>query len=353
MPTEPAASTEPAVPIATAVIGYGIAGSIFHAPLVDADPAYRLDAIVTTGEERVTTAAARYPHAHVVPDVGTLLAEGPVPDLAIIATPNDTHVAIARQLLEAGADVVVDKPIAPRAVDATALVEYAARLGRRLTVFQNRRWDGDFRTVRDLIEGGELGDVLQFESAFGWWSPTLGTSWRDQLPGADGGGILFDLGPHLIDQAVALFGPVSAVHAELDARRPGAVNDDDSFVALTHESGVRTRLWMSVVTPEQRPRFRVTGTRAVAESWGLDPQELQLAGGLRPGEDTYGLHPGHPTVRIATPDGSREVPKHRGDYPEFYRQLATALRAGAPLPVDPATSIEVVRLMERAFRHRA
>jgi predicted dehydrogenase len=271
-----------------------------------------------------------------------------VPDLVVVATPHDTHVPIARRALDAGADVVVDKPIAPRADEAAALVEHAARLGRRLTVFQNRRWDGDFRTIRGLVERGELGGVLQFESAFGWWSPGLGGSWKDRLPGAEGGGILFDLGPHLLDQAVELFGPIRSVHAELDVRRPGAVSDDDSFLAVTHGSGVRSRLWMSVVTPEQRPRFRVTGTAAIAESWGLDPQESQLDAGVRPDAPDYGLHPGHPAVRIAAPEGSRTVPKEPGAYPDFYRQLARALRGDGPVPVDPLSSVSVVRIMEAA-----
>lgn len=341
------------MPLSAAVIGYGIAGAIFHAPLIDADPAFRLDAVVTSGDDRIAAARRRYPHAHVVPDLATLLEQRPGLDVAVVATPNDTHVEIARALLDAGVDVVVDKPIAPRAEDAAALVAHARRLGRRITVFQNRRWDGDFRTVRDLITAGDLGDVLQFESSFGWWSPALSSSWRDRLPGADGGGMLFDLGPHLIDQAVSLFGPVSSAHAELDARRLGAVNDDDSFVSLTHESGVRTRLWMSVVAPDQRPRFRVTGTLAVAESWGLDPQEQQLADGGHPGDETYGLHPEHSVVRISGPDGSRTVAKQRGDYPEFYRRLAGALRDGSAMPVEPHDSIQVVRLMEQAYATRA
>lgn len=335
--------------ISTAVIGYGVSGGIFHAPLVDADPEFRLDAIVTSSPEHARSAADRYPAARVVPDVDALLAHGDLPDLAIVATPHATHVPLARRLLDAGVDVVIDKPVAPRADDAAALVEHAERIGRRVTVFQNRRWDGDFVTIRRLIESGELGEILQFESSFGWWSPTLGSSWKDDLPGSEGGGILFDLGPHLIDQAVRLFGPVAAAHAELDARRAGAVNDDDSFLALTHESGVRTRLWMSVVTPSQRPRFRVTGTRAVAESWGLDPQEPQLESGVRPWDVDYGIHPEHPSVRVVSASGSREEPKERGDYPAFYRALGAALRDGGPLPVDPWASIGVVRLMEAAY----
>ncbi|GEL94637.1 Gfo/Idh/MocA family oxidoreductase [Cellulomonas composti] len=339
--------------ISTVVVGFGLAGRVFHAPLIDADPDYSLDAIVTSSDERVAAASARYPGARVVPDLDALLRDGRVPDLAVVATPNDSHVALARRLLEGGVDVVVDKPLAPRSAEAAALVVHARELGRRLTVFQNRRWDGDFRTVRDLVAGGELGEVLQFESAFGWWSPTIGASWRDRLPLADGGGVLFDLGPHLIDQAIALFGPVESIHAELDQRRAGAVNDDDSFVALTHRSGVRSRLWMSVVLPEQRPRFRVTGRRAVATSWGLDPQEPQLADGVVPDDPAYGIHGEHPTIAVVSPDTVRHVPKAAGDYPAFYRELAAALRDGGPLPVDPTTSVEVIELMERAIDARA
>ncbi len=352
------ATTARTAALRTAVIGYGLGGSVFHAPLVAADPAFELVAIVTSNAERAAEASARYGDVVVVPDAGTLLsragAGGLALDLVVITTPNATHAPLAHRALDAGLDVIVDKPFALSAADADELVAHAERAGRRIAVFHNRRWDGDFLTVRALVEGGELGEVRQFESAFEWWKPALGAKNKDVDPAAEGGGILFDLGPHLIDQALQLLGPVDiasgAVHAELDARRSGAVNDDDSFVTLRHASGARSRLWMSAVAPANRPRFRVVGSKAVFTTWGLDPQERQAKAGMDVGDPEFGVDDVSPMGLLETPDGSREIRLERGDYAAFYRGVAEALLTATPTPVDPRDAVAGLAIIAECHR---
>ncbi|AXG81925.1 Gfo/Idh/MocA family protein [Streptomyces paludis] len=336
--------------IRTAVIGFGTAGRVFHAPLIAADPRYSLDAIVTGSPERARLARQEYPGTGILAGTDALFAGSRPYDLVVIGSPNASHAPLAHAAIEAGSHVVIDKPIAVTAAGAREVVAAAKAAGRVLTVFQNRRWDGDFLTLRDVVERGELGEVRQFDSAFEWWSPRVGDGWKDVTGPSAGGGILYDLGPHLIDQALQLFGEVSEVHAELDRRRPGAVSDDESFLTLRHVSGVRTRLWMSAVAPAPRPRFRVTGSRAVFRSDGLDPQEAQSLAGLRPGDTGFGLHADGRDAVVAGPDGTDTVPLRAGDYREFYRRLATALHDGGPPPVDPADSIRALDLIEQAVR---
>jgi predicted dehydrogenase len=352
-PTATSSAAGPS-PIRAAVIGYGLGGQVFHAPLIAADPAYRLAAIVTSNPERAATVAERYGEGVVVPDADSLFERSAEFDLVAITSPNLTHVPFAHRALDAGLDVVVDKPFALTEQDARELVQHAENAGRRLTVFQNRRWDGDFRSVRALIESGELGEVRQFESAFEWFKPELSAKNKDVDPASQGGGILFDLGPHLIDQALQLFGDVDvaggAVHAELDARRAGAVNDDDSFVTLRHAGGVRSRLWMSAVAPANRPRFRVVGSKAVFSTDGLDPQERQAKSGLGVDDPAFGVDDVNPAGVLTSPDGERIVPKERGAYSEFYRLLAEAITTDAPVPVDPRDSEAVLRIIEEAHR---
>lgn len=351
-------STSTGNPIRTAIVGFGLGGRVFHAPLIDADPAYELVAIVTGHPERAADAHERHPGARVVADADALfgaIASGELElDLLVVTSPNDTHAPLAHRALDAGLDVVVDKPFALTVADAAAITDHAERLGRRVTVFQNRRWDGDFRTIADLIVSGELGEVRQFESAFEWWKTEVKDRWKDVATPVEGGGILFDLGPHLIDQALQLFGPVDVagggVHAELDIRRPGSVSDDDSFLTLHHVSGVRSRLWMSAVAPANRPRFRVVGSAAVAETWGLDPQERQLIAGIGLTDAGFGLDTEHPDAVVRTPDSAQTVALQAGDYSGYYRSLAEASRSGAPTPVDPRDSEQVLAIIEEAHR---
>ncbi|MGO4298610.1 Gfo/Idh/MocA family protein [Leifsonia sp. RAF41] len=321
------------------LIGYGVAGQVFHAPFLAADPSFELSAVVTSQTERL---AGDHPDAVAVADVDALLAH-PGLDLVIVASPTPLHVAHATAAVDAGLAVVVDKPFAPDAASGRALIERAEAAGVPFTVFQNRRWDGDFLTLRRLVEEGALGDVRRFESRFEWWKPSVDESWKSTTTAGDGGGILFDLGAHLIDQALLLFGPAEVAHAEVRNRRGGEA-DDDVFVVLEHESGTTSHLWMSAVAPIAGPRFRVLGGQAGFTSWGLDPQEGQLAGGMRPGDPRLGR--ANAAARLGTDAHPDEVPLASGDYADFYRRLAASLRDGAPLPVDPRESLAALELID-------
>ncbi|WP_431221522.1 Gfo/Idh/MocA family protein [Leifsonia xyli] len=253
------------------------------------------------------------------------------------------HVAHATAAVDAGLPTVVDKPFAPDSGSGRALIERAEAAGVPFTVFQNRRWDGDFLTLRRVVGDGALGDIRRFESRFEWWKPSADDSWKSTTGAAEGGGILFDLGAHLIDQALLLFGPAAVAHAEVRTRRGGAA-DDDAFVVLEHGSGTTSHLWMSAVAPISGPRFRVLGSRSGFVSWGLDPQEGQLAGGMRPGDARLGRATS--PARLGTDAHPDEVPLAPGDYADFYRRLAASLRDGAPLPVEPRDSLAVLELID-------
>ena len=335
-------------PIRTAVIGFGTSGRVFHAPFLAADPDYSLDAIVTRDASRSAAAATRHPDARVIATPDELWADAASFDLVVIGSPSGTHAALAEDALDAGLDVVVDKPFAATSHEGRALLAKAGRLGRRLTVFQNRRWDGDFRTLQDLMAAGELGEVRRFESRFEWWQPAPEASWKTATPAAEAGGILFDLGSHVIDQALQLFGPVSDLYAEVARRRPVVAADDDVFLALQHASGVTSHLWMSAVAPLSGPRFHVLGSHAGYTTWGLDPQEPALLAGALPGDPGFGEIPEARWGVLGTDGDTRPVPTRRGDYGEFYRRLSVALRDGAPMPVDPGDAVAVLELIEQA-----
>ena len=330
-----------------ALVGYGLGGATFHAPFIDATPSLRIAAIVTSDPERAAAARARFPDAEIVPDPGRLRDMADRLDLAVISTPNRTHVPLARAALDAGLHVVVDKPLATTADDARRLIDEARRRDRVLTVYQNRRWDGDFLTLRRLVRDGALGEVYRLESRFERWRTAPKPGWRQDPAPAQAGGLLYDLGAHLIDQALSLLGPVTGVHAELDARRPGARVDDDAFVALTHASGARSHLWMNVIAADHAPRFRVMGARATWTKWGMDPQEEQLRNGRGLEEPAWGESPPD-AATLHDGASATPTPLDRGDWGAFYRALALALREGGPPPVDPHDAVAVLEVIEAA-----
>ncbi|HEX6039744.1 MAG TPA: Gfo/Idh/MocA family oxidoreductase [Longimicrobium sp.] len=329
------------------LIGYGLGGAAFHAPLIATTPGMRLTAIVTAHPERVQQARANHPESAILDAAERLWERADSLDLVVVTTPNRSHVPLARSALAAGLPVVVDKPLAATPEDARALVDEARRSGRMLTVFQNRRWDGDFLTLRRLMAEGALGDVHRFESRFERWRPEPKPGWREEADPAQAGGLLYDLGSHLIDQALVLFGPVTHVYAELDRRRPGVRVDDDAFVALTHGSGVRSHLWMSAVAGDHALRMRVLGSRAAYVKHGMDVQEPTLRMGGSPGAG-YGVEPESAWGRLVKGDASESIETERGDYPAFYAGVARALRDGGPPPVDPMDAVAGLEIIRAA-----
>jgi predicted dehydrogenase len=338
--------------IRTALIGFGLAGQAFHAPLIAAEPRLRLAAIVTSNAERQALARERYPAARIMARADEVFAAAGEFDLVVVATANRTHLPLAHAALEAGLAVVVDKPLAGRARDAADLVAAAERKGALLTVFHNRRWDNDFLTLRRLLDEGALGAVHRFESRFERWRPDVGAGWRESAEAEDVGGVLYDLGSHLVDQALVLFGPAALVYAERSARRPGALVDDDVFIALTHASGVRSHLWMSLCCAAQGPRLRVLGGEAAYVKYGLDPQERALRDGEAPSAD-WGDEDEAFWGELQAGDERRRVPSARGDYPAFYAGVARALIDGAAPPVDARDAVAGLAVIEAAARSAA
>lgn len=343
-----------AMALRVGLIGYGLAGAAFHAPFLAADPAFELAAIVTRDPGRRAAAAAAHPDAALLDEPPALFDGAVAVDLVVVATPNRSHVALATAAIDAGIPVVVDKPLAPDARAAAALVAHASARGVPLGVFQNRRWDGDLLTLRELLDAGELGRVLRFESRFERFRPVLDpAAWRESGDPEDGGGVLLDLGPHLADQAVLLFGPVTHVYAEVRRVRDGARADDEAFVALTHAGGVRSHLWMSAVAADMGPRLRVLGDRAAYVKHGLDVQERRLRDGRRPDEPGFGEEPREAWGVLRAGEQALPVPTRPGDYAAFYRGMAATLLHGAPPPVDPADAVRVLGLLDAARRAAA
>lgn len=324
--------------IRVGLIGYGTAGAVFHAPLIHATPGLHLAAVSTGNPERAREVERRY-GAQAVSDVFGLC------DLVVIASPNRTHVPLARRALEAGLPVVVDKPLAATAEEARQLVRLARERDLMLTVFQNRRWDGDFLTLRALVGDKALGDVLRFESRFERWRPEPKGGWRESGGADEVGGLLYDLGSHLVDQAIQLLGPVSEVYAESDIRRQGVAADDDSFVALTHHSGARSHLWVSAMAARLGPRFRVLGSSSAYVKYGLDVQEERLREGADPLAPGFGDDPEERWGVLGTDADHHPIRPQPGAYLDFYRLIAEG-----QTPVDPEGVVEALTVIEAARR---
>ena len=338
--------------IRVALIGYGLGGQSFHAPVIAATSGMRLAAIVTGNPDRQRQAATEHPGVRIVESTDDLFRDPSEVDLVVISTPNRTHVPLALQAIEAKRAVVVDKPLAITSAEARQLVDEARRRNVFLSVYQNRRWDGDFLTVRRLLAEQALGKVHRFESRLDRWRPNAKGGWRELGDPREGGGLLFDLGSHLIDQALTLFGPVVNVYAEVDTRRPGVAADDDVFVALTHASGVRSHLWASVLVAQSGPRLRVLGDRAAYTKVSADVQEDALRRGERPDAPNWGLESPEQYGLLGVGNDARPVPTERGDYRGFYSGVVRSLRDGAPPPVDPNDAIAALEVIEAARHNR-
>ncbi|MER5435834.1 Gfo/Idh/MocA family oxidoreductase [Streptomyces sp. NPDC002588] len=326
-------------PLRVGLVGYGMAGAVFHAPLIAATPGLELTAVVTGRAARATAARERYPGIAVLPGLTDMLASRR-PDLVVIASPNHVHVEQARMALEAGVHVVVDKPVAPAAAEVRELDRLARERRRVAAAFHNRRWDADFRTLRALLDAGRLGRVQRFESRFERWSPVPSGGWRESGDPATAPGLLYDLGTHLVDQALHLFGPVSRVYAEADVRRAEVEAPDDVFVALRHLGGVVSHLWMSKVAAAPGSRMRVLGSEAAFVAHGLDEQVAD------PNSPRTGTG-----QRAVLTRGAEEKPVTLlpGDYPDFYRGIERAIRGECAPPVTLGEAAVVLDVIEKAI----
>ncbi len=336
-----------------ALLGYGLAGACFHAPTIAATPGLGLVTIVTASPGRRERARREHPAARVVDRVDAIFADPAGHDLVVIATPNSTHVPLALAALTAGLAVVVDKPFAPTADEARRVVTEARRRGVFLSVYHQRRWDSDILTLRRLIAEGALGDVFRFESRYERWRPLPTGGWRESDAPGGAGGLLYDLGSHLVDQALHLFGPVARVYAELDRRRAGINVDDDVFLALTHASGVRSHLWANAVAGQLGPRLRALGTRGAYVKVQADGQEAALLVGVRPDHPDWGVEPPARWGLLGGGDAASLVRSEPGAYQRYYAGVVSSLRHGAPPPVDPDDAVVGLEIVAAAQRSAA
>jgi predicted dehydrogenase len=340
--------------IRVALIGYGLGGQAFHAPFIATTPGMKLTTIVTGNPERRANARKDFPEARVVSSAEEVWAQPREHDLVVVVTNNRSHVPLARTAVEAGIAVVVDKPLAANAADARALVAQAKQAGVPLSVYHERRWDAEFITAKKLIEAGALGQVLRFESRLDRWRPQPKPgAWRELGDLADAGGLLFDLGSHLIDQAMVLFGKVTHVYAEVEKRRAGVAVDDDVFLALRHECGTLSHLWASSVAAQIGARMRVLGSRAAYAKQTADVQEHALRTGARPDTAGFGEDPVDCWGTLSAGENAQPVKTERGAFKCFYESAVSWLRNGAPPPVDPNDAVAGLEIIEAAQKSAA
>lgn len=328
-----------------ALIGFGYVGRVFHAPLIEATPGLRLHTLVS----RQADAETAYPQARVLAERAAALND-PAVDAVVIATPNDTHAAIALEALAAGKHVLVDKPFTVDLAQARAVMAAAADAGRVCSVFQNRRWDADFLTVQHLLKEGVLGEIAEFHSHFDRHRPQVRDRWREsEAPGA---GLWFDLGPHLLDQALQLFGRPQAIAADLLRQRDGA-RSDDYFHVVLHYPRMRAHLHAGTLVADGGRRFAVHGRLGSFIKDGLDTQEAKLREGVRPGASGWGEDPEAGWLTLSCGEGPSQrqrVPTLPGDYRRCYAAFAAAVRGDGAPPATPAQALEVMALLELAAR---
>ena len=336
--------------IPVGLASYGLSGRVFHAPLLATHSGFRLAAVV---ERQADAARARYPHVRRHRSVDEMLADDDL-ELVIVNTPDATHSELTRRSLEAGKHVVVEKPFTGQVDRARDLVELAAQRGRILTVFQNRRWDGDFLTVQQVIASGVLGRIVECEARWDRFRPIVNTaSWKEQAEA--GSGVLTNLGSHLIDQALMLFGWPNAITADLDIVRDGALVDDWMDLRLHYER-LRVTLRCSTVAQQSAPRYVIHGTTGSFVKHGLDPQEAALAEGTSPDDPAWGADTParYGTLTRTDHDAStQQVPTIPGRYQTFYDGVYAAVTDHASPPVTTAQAMRNVRLLEAARRSAA
>lgn len=333
-----------AAPLKVAIVGYGLAGRVFHAPLIAHTEGLALDAVVSSRRDEIK---ADFPEARVL-TLDAMLDDASIA-LVVVATPNDTHADIALKALERGKHVVIDKPFALNVADARALIAAAEKAGKVVTAFQNRRWDADFLTVRQVIDSGELGELVQFESHYSRYRPQVQDRWGERA--APGTGNWFNLGSHTVDQALCLFGRPQGVTADFAIqRRAGEAND--YFHVLLRYANLRVILHGSTLASWEAPRFVLHGTEASFVKYGLDTQEPALRAGDRPVHDGWGVDPrrGELVIRRGDEVERREVANLRGDYPHYYRMLRDAINGVGPSPVPVEQALATTELLEAAIR---
>ena len=328
-------------PINTGLIGFGLAGSAFHAPIIEATLGLNLVAINSSRTEQIQS---NYPNVRVYQTPQQIFQDSTI-ELVVIASPTNTHYDLIKQALNAGKHVVIDKPFVIVGQEAEELTALAKHKNKQLCVYQNRRWDNDFLTIKALIQNKALGNIYHFESHFDRFRPQIQSEkWREQ--NQPGSGLLYDLGAHLIDQALALFGMPHWVQADVSKQRPNAVVDDYFHIIFGYDQ-LRVILHSSSVVKAITPRFILHGDQGSFVKFGLDPQEAALREGLTPETHSpWGVENETLSGTLTTEKGERKVVSVPGTYPDFYQHVYESIIKGKPFPITHSQAIQVIQLIE-------
>lgn len=317
-------------------MGYGMAGEFFHAPLIHTTEGLVLHSVVERNKDR---SKERYPEVRVVRSIDEILDNKEI-ELVVIASPNKTHFEYAKRALLADKHVVIDKPFATAAKEAEELIEIAEKQNKVLSIFQNRRWDGDFLTVKKLIETGEIGQIQEYHAHYDRFRPNVNfASWKE------GEGVFYDLGPHLIDQALVLFGPTENVRVKIEKQREGALAEDYFEVEMSYPT-TKVFLSASMLKESPRPRFMVKGTKGTFIKYGLDPQENALKAGAWPIGESWGEEVEENWGVLKSEKGEEKIQSERGDYPAYYKNVYKSILGEEKLEVSPQLPLIGIRIIE-------
>jgi predicted dehydrogenase len=335
-------------PIQTGIASYGMSGSVFHAPFLDVHPGFEIHTIVERSRDK---ARARYPYVRRARSFAEMLSV-PEIQLVVVNTPDVTHCELTRQALQAGKHVVVEKPFVFESREGEALVRLAREYGLMLAVYQNRRWDGDFLTICRLLQSGALGRVVEFQSSYQRYRNYIqADTWKEKAFGRVG--LTYNLGSHMIDQALCLFGQPEAVYADIDCLRDGG-KVDDYYHILLHYPGLKVSLRAGYLMREETPRYCIHGTQGSFVKHGLDPQEEQLKAGAVPCGAGWGAEAeawwGLLNAEVNGLHFRGKVETERGNYGAFYDDIYRSLRDGVAPQTDASGILPVIRIIEAAFR---
>ena len=330
--------------INTAIIGFGLSGKVFHAPFVHTHSGFNLKKIV---ERNHIYSKEIYPYVEVVSDYKELLRD-PNLDLIVVATPNTTHYSMVKESLLAGKHVIVEKPFTPTTKEADELIEIAKKQKKKLFVYHNRRWDGDFLSIQKMLNDQLLGDILEYEAHFDRYTPEMGNNWRDKNKA--GSGILFDLGAHLIHQALCLFGTPQKINAVIQSQRKNSPVDDFFRLELTYPH-TKVILTAGMMVKDLGPRFIIKGSKGIFTKYGIDPQEESLKKGLMPNTKKWGQEDPENWGEIIT---NKEEKTHKiqtlaGNYMGFYNNVYEVIINNKDMIVKPEEAREVIRIIEKSF----
>lgn len=336
------------MPVKTALLSYGMSGEIFHAPLLHTHPGFNLSTIV---QRNSTKALLRYPGVKLVKSVDEVIADKSI-ELVIVNTPNETHYEFTAAVLESGKHAIVEKPFSVTSKEANDLIALGKKTGKVLSVFQNRRWDGDFLTIKEVIDSKIVGSIVEFELHYDRFRNYIeANTWKEET-GA-GTGILYNLGSHMLDQVLVLFGLPESIDARVGIQRPGGKVDDFYDIRLQYE-GFHVIVKSSYLVREPGPRYVAHGTEGSFVKYGIDPQEQALKEGRLPGSPGWGADPKELWGKLNTSVGrlhvEGQVETTPGNYMKYYENIYGAIRNGVSLDVKPEQAAQVIRMIEICYQ---